>query len=98
MPAAAQVARGISRAELGNLEFQHLADGRHGVLDAEDELDMERRLEQALLGQADRLVQHREVEHLDLRLDPERLHAAGKLGDQGRMVLIDDGREVDRTG
>jgi hypothetical protein len=89
---------GQQRRELGEQELQDLAARRQGARDAEHELDVQRRAQQPAVQQLRRVVQHGQVEDLDLRLDVLRQHGAGQLVDQRRRVLVDPVREVDRTG
>src|SRR5437868_14833265 len=71
-------------SELRDFEFEHITQSRHGVLDAEHELHMKRRGNEALLHQLDRLVEHRQIEYLDLGFDAVVAHFLGELADESR--------------
>src|SRR5262249_6610835 len=81
-----------------DLGFERLPDRRHGGLDAEDELHMEWLRQDAFIGQAQRLVEHRQVEHLDLGLDRMAAHLLGEMENEVGRVHVDNGWEVARTG
>src|SRR5215212_6165469 len=74
--------------ELFDFEFEHVAQGGHRVLDAEYELDVQRRCDQAFLHELQRLVEHRYVEDFDLRLDAVIAHLARELPNERRRILV----------
>jgi len=56
------------------------------------------RAEQPAIDESPRVVKHRQIEDLDLRLDVELAHLQGEVVDQLRRIFIDDRREIDRAG
>ena len=77
---------GQQLAQQPDLELEDVAPRRQGVLHAEDELHMRRPQDQPFPHQVGGVRQHGEVEHLDLRLDPEIAHARRKRPDEIRRV------------
>lgn len=59
---------------------------------------MRRALEQALLHQGGGVVEHGQVEDLDLGLDVVVEHGLGQALDEVGRVFVDAGREIDRAG
>ena len=82
MPAATHVASGISSASLLDFELEDVAFGRQRVLHAEHELHVQRRLEQAVAHVVHGVVEHREIEDLDLGLHVVAEHFGRELVDQ----------------
>ena len=76
--------------ELRELELEHLAVGRQRARNAEHELHVHGRLQQAVGHELGGVVEHREIEDLDLGLDVVREHARREVVDQRRMVFVDD--------
>ena len=84
--------------QLAAQEVEHAAPGRQRVGDAEHELHVQAPGQQALLRQVGGVVEHRQVEDLDLRLDVVLEHLARQPFDEVRRVLVDVRREVHRAG
>ena len=89
---------GQELAQLSHLELEDVAPRRKRVLHAHHELHVWRRRDQALGDEVGGVVEHREVEDLDLRPDAEVAHLRREAAHEGRRVLVDDGREVARAG
>ena len=98
MPAATQVASGINVFSLRDLELEDVAIGRLRVFHPEHELHVQRRLQHASACVVDCVVQHRQIEHLDLRLHAVRRHLLGQLPDEVGRVLVHPSRKVHRPG
>jgi hypothetical protein len=84
--------------QLVDQEIEQLLAHRQRIGNAEHELHVRRRLEHAFFHQRPGVVEHRHVEDLDLGLHVVGQHVLGKVVDQLRRVLVDDGREIDRAG
>jgi hypothetical protein len=85
-------------SQLIDQEVQQLLTHRQRIGNPKHELHVRRRFEHALLHQRLGVVQHRGIEDLDLGLHLVGQHVLGKVVDQLRRVLVDDGREIDRAG
>jgi hypothetical protein len=97
IPAPVQVASSEAREHL-DVELEHLAVRRHGVLDPHHELDVQRPEDLPRLRHLGRLEEHRQIEHLDLRLDAIRPHLGGQPLDLIGRVLVDPiGKDWGRT-
>ena len=73
------------------------ADGGHGILHPEDELHMQRFLQQSFIRQAQRLIQHGKIEDLDFRLHLVFQHFRGQFTDKVRRILVNDCGEIARA-
>src|ERR1700730_11617615 len=84
--------------EFADEEFEQLSPRRQSVWNAHDELHVAWALEQAAVGERLRVVEHRDVEHLDLWLYIAGEHRACEVLHELRRILVDLLGEVYRAG
>jgi len=84
--------------EFVDKELEQLSPRRQSVWNAHDELHLAWPLEQAAVGERLRVVEHRDVEHLDLWLYIAGEHRACEVLHELRRILVDLLGEVYRAG
>ena len=98
MPAATHVASGISCAQLATSNSRMSRSAGSACLTPSTNCTCSGAFSTPVAHVVDGVVEHRQVEHLDLGLHAVLVHLAGELEDQIGRVLVDARREVARPG